>query len=1156
MRLLADKTNGETDGTGQSLDHRYSQGMGLDYTLNLRDAEGLATILKQFHARVLPELDRIIDLFPEYTPHNSLHIGNLVELKQLILEPVVLPKLSRLELFILDAAILSHDWGMAVARDEQLNVIKRQDDGLTEGPCLIRQFLVDLGWKESDLSKLAEVEHRSNWAEYIRRTHHLRSGQRIRQWFGPSNQDLGEAIALVAEGHGLEFRELENESMFQVEKSVQGENVNIQALAIYLRLIDLLDICKNRTPYEMWRFIKPKNERSALEWRKHAALRQPIRLKNPPNWLKIEAEPVDAETLGELHDLREWCLEEFDRGNHLLKRGSPSEYHYDLERIEFLIRPRNGLHSVPVRFTFDHLRTLELLGEEVYGHDPYVFLRELIQNALDASKTRRARRLLKGDPLWDELKVQVDVELSEDGGQTISVSDEGTGMDRYVIENYLSVAGASYYRSKDFQRLGLNFDPISRFGIGILSCFGVAESVEIETRTDPVLGASAEAWKIEIPARMRFWSIYRNTDEGKPGTKVKVKIEAERLRKFFPKSRKQPVLTVTEYLKTVVAWSDLPILINEEGNQTVILNPASAEDTVVNWETNNVRVVMSSPSLPFGSLFEAPDVANCEETLDVITFDLAELNLSNISGFLSYVVPKAGWFVNEISGNHIALVHSDLRKVILNGNQRVRSQPFVVHNFTSTGLSQSSKCDPFVRCYCNGVLVPETIQRQFLERQIGNSAPTFGLPWLQVNLTGEWARTISMDRGSVRASEGSTWDSIIFRAWNKYQAEALTGALLQLPPAARLRIFVDLWNFHWLNLEVFADHFPMDEWPVAVIDDDGYLDVRRWGEVRLWTEIPVAPRLLTDVTSGVFAHWLFNGDYSERPHIPGNWKGQRCVIEIIWDGSRSYRCPSKVSMIPIEKASFWKGYRYLNGPRILREEVGVVFYPPLIQSIYRTQKTEMEEKIDGYPDVYLRRVAEAPLSVPAWQLKKRPAFMGFETRFVRVDNDLIPNSFGRYFCWNEHDINVDHPLGELMCRIIFSCEHRAWTYSRDDVAAVKMGRAVRHFHGLLASIGPYSSRKTPVSLPEINLAFVEIVKIAVHDLEVIEMPRNEISLTAEDFLPGLFIGKSGERDVCIAGFSFESHSIPGHELQSLLNRSDSPSFGQTLETDTPWPPVG
>lgn len=1126
--------------------------MGLDHTLNLRDDEVLDTVLNQFREQVLPVLDRIVDLFPEYTPHNSLHIDNLMWLKQLILEPVVLPKLSHLEKFILDAAILSHDWGMAVNTDEQTKVVTTRDAELADGPYLIQQFLADIGRTDADAPKLAEEENRSDWAEYVRRTHHLRSGQRIRQWFGPSNQDLGEAVALVAEGHGLDFREIESERLFRVERSVHGENVNIQALAIYLRLIDLLDICKNRTPYEMWRFVKPKNERSALEWRKHAALSPPIRRKNPSDWLQIEAEPVDAETLGELHNLREWCLEEFDRGQRLLKRGSPPEYHYDLERIEFTIQPRHGLHSVPVRFTFDHLRTLELLGDELYGHDSYVFLRELVQNALDASKARCELRVLKSDPLAGELMVKVDVEQSEDGAQTITVSDEGTGMDLYVIEHYLSVAGASYYRSKDFQRLGLKFDPISRFGIGILACFGVAESVEIETRTDPVLRSSAEAWKIEIPAKMRFWSIHGLSGNGRPGTMVKVKIEAERLRKFFPKSRKQPTLKVTEYLRTVVALSDIPIVINEGGKQTVILDPGSSEDRVADWHSRNATVMMTSPSLPLGDLVEAPDVIQAEEVLEVETFDLSKLGIPQVNGFLSYVLPKAGWLVKEVSGSHMTLIHSDGRKVTLNGNQRVRSPIFLAHSLTSVGLSLSNKCDPFVRCYCSGVLVPEATQRQFFERRGGNHSSIFGLPWLQVNLTGEWAQALSMDRSSFRSPKEDTWESIIFEAWNKYQAKMLAESLLILRPAARLRRLVELWNYHWVSLETFADHFPIDEWPVAILDD-GCLDVRRWGEVRLWAEIPVAPRFLTQLTSGIFTNWLFNGDHSARPKVPCNWKGQKCVIEITWEGSTGYRCP-KVSSIPLEKTSFWKGSRYLHSPRIYLEDLGVTVCPPMKQTVYRTSKTDKRETIDGYPDEYLQRVARAPVLIPAWQLEMRPAFMGFQTKFVRADNDLIPDSFERYFCWNDHEINVCHPLGELMCRIIFACEYRAWTQSREDVAAVKINRAVRKFHGLLASVGRHASRKTPVSLQEINHAFTDIVQIAINDLKLIEVPKIGTNLVVEDFLPGSFASRADGQNMCIVAFSFEVDSIPRQELQAFMNHPAAPSFGQNLERDSLWPP--
>jgi molecular chaperone HtpG len=59
-------------------------------------------------------------------------------------------------------------------------------------------------------------------------------------------------------------------------------------------------------------------------------------------------------------------------------------------------------------------------------------------------------------------------------------------MNQHVIENYYSKIGSSYYKSKDFEDLkvqtGLKFKPISRFGIGILSCFMVSDTIEVETR--------------------------------------------------------------------------------------------------------------------------------------------------------------------------------------------------------------------------------------------------------------------------------------------------------------------------------------------------------------------------------------------------------------------------------------------------------------------------------------------------------------------------------------------------------------------------------------------------------------------------------------------------------------------------------------------------
>ncbi|MFA5924786.1 MAG: hypothetical protein WC856_26455 [Methylococcaceae bacterium] len=59
-------------------------------------------------------------------------------------------------------------------------------------------------------------------------------------------------------------------------------------------------------------------------------------------------------------------------------------------------------------------------------------------------------------------------------------------MDQHVIDTYYSKVGSSFYKSSDFYDLKsqskAKFTPTSRFGIGILSCFIVADTMVVDTR--------------------------------------------------------------------------------------------------------------------------------------------------------------------------------------------------------------------------------------------------------------------------------------------------------------------------------------------------------------------------------------------------------------------------------------------------------------------------------------------------------------------------------------------------------------------------------------------------------------------------------------------------------------------------------------------------
>ena len=67
-------------------------------------------------------------------------------------------------------------------------------------------------------------------------------------------------------------------------------------------------------------------------------------------------------------------------------------------------------------------------GPKLYGNDPLVPLRELIQNALDAIK---ARRLLEGRPDgWGEVEVSI---RHSEGQDWLIVQDNGVGMSENVL---------------------------------------------------------------------------------------------------------------------------------------------------------------------------------------------------------------------------------------------------------------------------------------------------------------------------------------------------------------------------------------------------------------------------------------------------------------------------------------------------------------------------------------------------------------------------------------------------------------------------------------------------------------------------------------------------------------------------------------------------
>ena len=83
-------------------------------------------------------------------------------------------------------------------------------------------------------------------------------------------------------------------------------------------------------------------------------------------------------------------------------------------------------------FEFNRGSILEILSDEIYKSDPYVFIRELLRNAIDAIKLRNARLQLKGVSTISNSVIKINVSHYDNGDFDFCIVDNGIGMDEFL----------------------------------------------------------------------------------------------------------------------------------------------------------------------------------------------------------------------------------------------------------------------------------------------------------------------------------------------------------------------------------------------------------------------------------------------------------------------------------------------------------------------------------------------------------------------------------------------------------------------------------------------------------------------------------------------------------------------------------------------------
>ena len=142
------------------------------------------------------------------------------------------------------------------------------------------------------------------------------------------------------------------------------------------------------------------------------------------------------------------------------------------------------------QFKAESKRLLDLMINSIYTHQE-IFLREIISNASDAID--KLAYLALTDEKVGLNRSDFAIELKADeAARTLTVSDNGVGMDRDEMENNLGTIckSGSLQFKKDMEEAE-DIDIIGQFGVGFYSAFMVAETVTVISKKY----GSDEAWK-------------------------------------------------------------------------------------------------------------------------------------------------------------------------------------------------------------------------------------------------------------------------------------------------------------------------------------------------------------------------------------------------------------------------------------------------------------------------------------------------------------------------------------------------------------------------------------------------------------------------------------------------------------------------------------
>lgn len=443
-------------------------------------------------------------IFDEYTRHDVDHVDKMLAMLEWLVPDDTKEFMIPTDWLLVVLATYFHDIGMLVTRDEYSERTRSDFAGFVEDVL----YTGDQGneYRHKVAALEGEARERFLYQEFVRHCHAERSASWITGSpalkLGVTEKTATEVSGLlsslsplfrrdlgfVAESHHLD--DLNDTKKYRVSQPYgdsEAETGNLQYAAVILRVADLLHITADRTPAVAYRLIDPVDPLSQAEWAKQAAVnrvRSKARLddngtpdpKLPRDTIEVHAFFRKEDGFFALTTYLTYAAQQLQKCHQWIedsRRRNLASHRFPWSKIDDTDIETEGFMRDAFQFSIDQTRILDLLTGHTLYNDSSVVLRELIQNSLDAIRLSHFE---------DSTSAPGDVTIRWDStSRLLTVTDNGAGMTQETIRSHLLRVGSSLYQDPAFLKAHPGFASISRFGIGVLSTFMIADSVEIIT---------------------------------------------------------------------------------------------------------------------------------------------------------------------------------------------------------------------------------------------------------------------------------------------------------------------------------------------------------------------------------------------------------------------------------------------------------------------------------------------------------------------------------------------------------------------------------------------------------------------------------------------------------------------------------------------------